>query len=577
MKFRKSWKRFWTLDRHHSDGFTLVELIVVIAIMAILAGVGTVGYSGYITNANKNADKVLVGNIIRAIETGVYSTMFELDDSFALSGIEYPVGYVVLSTDSNMQVNASDVKAHDISGECVFSDLVTVVSVEETNKSYNCGTWLCFHSEDKPIYSKKEVQIRYCLTHSKNQPANLDAPITRDTGYTMEHSGLFNPTHPFTSTGSFTLEAGTFVAEHGISQLYVMDSNGKCVLAANNGVDAGAIVTDGEGDNPIYEALTAAFGAGLSGTNLKYDGWTKDEGVNYATFLNKTGDMIQLVTDTYGTLNTMLGIIDRVNSTGLTNIDTSNYLSKDYTDSTDMMESFAEHVYSKYKTTEAWKPIWAGAATYAGTDYTFGMTDSKYHHDFVYSVTKAYNQGFGSYCEANGVDPTYVAAIYDFKSTPNENGLTNMDALAYVPRTVNTAAFNGATGVNTNYTLENAFLNISNTDTDETARAAFNQCKELYVKYIDDSNGPSACEKNGDAFHTMMETMHKTSGAARDEDNITNGNYFKYYNNYLGAMSAIYSGVEDAVKDGNVVVLVTVQNGIVKCDVSPSVANPRND
>ena len=70
MKFRKSWKRFWTLDRHHSDGFTLVELIVVIAILAILAGVGTVGYSGYIKSSNKNADKVLVGNIIRAIETG---------------------------------------------------------------------------------------------------------------------------------------------------------------------------------------------------------------------------------------------------------------------------------------------------------------------------------------------------------------------------------------------------------------------------------------------------------------------------------------------------------------------------
>ncbi|MBQ2927882.1 MAG: prepilin-type N-terminal cleavage/methylation domain-containing protein, partial [Oscillospiraceae bacterium] len=38
MNFKKNWKRFWTLSRA-SEGFTLVELIVVIAIMAILAGV----------------------------------------------------------------------------------------------------------------------------------------------------------------------------------------------------------------------------------------------------------------------------------------------------------------------------------------------------------------------------------------------------------------------------------------------------------------------------------------------------------------------------------------------------------
>ena len=59
-----------------TEGFTLVELIVVIAILGILAGVGTVGYSGYIDKANMAADQQLVAAInqayaIACVENGV--------------------------------------------------------------------------------------------------------------------------------------------------------------------------------------------------------------------------------------------------------------------------------------------------------------------------------------------------------------------------------------------------------------------------------------------------------------------------------------------------------------------------
>ena len=73
MKFRKNWKRFWTLDRHHAEGFTLVELIVVIAILAILGGVAVPAYSGYVKKANMQADISLASEIEQALVLAYYA------------------------------------------------------------------------------------------------------------------------------------------------------------------------------------------------------------------------------------------------------------------------------------------------------------------------------------------------------------------------------------------------------------------------------------------------------------------------------------------------------------------------
>lgn len=101
---KRNKKTFWTLDRHHAAGFTLVELIVVIAILAILAGVGIPVYSGYITKANKGADETLVNEIKNAIMLAYYAD----PDAFEAAG---GAGSVVLSmnadpdTDDNAFLN----------------------------------------------------------------------------------------------------------------------------------------------------------------------------------------------------------------------------------------------------------------------------------------------------------------------------------------------------------------------------------------------------------------------------------------------------------------------------------------
>lgn len=68
-------KKFFTLDRHHAEGFTLVELIVVIAILAILGGVAVPAYSGYIEKTNKTADQTLVGEVAGALSLYYYDNL----------------------------------------------------------------------------------------------------------------------------------------------------------------------------------------------------------------------------------------------------------------------------------------------------------------------------------------------------------------------------------------------------------------------------------------------------------------------------------------------------------------------
>ena len=73
MKISKMWKRFWTMDRHYAEGFTLVELIVVIAILGILGGVAVPAYGGYVEKANKQADISLASEVAHALELAYYN------------------------------------------------------------------------------------------------------------------------------------------------------------------------------------------------------------------------------------------------------------------------------------------------------------------------------------------------------------------------------------------------------------------------------------------------------------------------------------------------------------------------
>ena len=73
MKLKNMWKRFWTLDVHNHEGFTLVELIIVIAILAILSTGAIAGYSAYVERANKTADKAMIAEIETVLTMAYYN------------------------------------------------------------------------------------------------------------------------------------------------------------------------------------------------------------------------------------------------------------------------------------------------------------------------------------------------------------------------------------------------------------------------------------------------------------------------------------------------------------------------
>ena len=73
MNFREKMKRFWTLDVHNHEGFTLVELIIVIAILAILSTGAIAGYSVYVEQANRTTDEALAAEIKNALVLAMYS------------------------------------------------------------------------------------------------------------------------------------------------------------------------------------------------------------------------------------------------------------------------------------------------------------------------------------------------------------------------------------------------------------------------------------------------------------------------------------------------------------------------
>ena len=142
MKLKNMWKRFWTLDVHNHEGFTLVELIIVIAILAILSTGAIAGYSAYVESANKTTDKALIAEIENVLLMAYYSGTISQTD----------VGTIVLTADGIQNVD-------EIEGTPIGTALADAYGEGWKSLKLNYDSWNLMDDSSLIAYINKSNQF----------------------------------------------------------------------------------------------------------------------------------------------------------------------------------------------------------------------------------------------------------------------------------------------------------------------------------------------------------------------------------------------------------------------------------
>ena len=191
---------------------------------------------------------------------------------------------------------------------------------------------------------------------------------------------------------------------------------------------------------------------------------------------------------------------------------------------------------------------WNGVATSGTWDsYGFGL-DGRENYC---AARMAYNNAFASYVDATDSSLAgYTGKIREFYT----HSLLGVG----LPGLVCTDAFTDS---------ESGLKESINND------EAFGKLAALYEEY----KMSPACAENGKLVYGTMKTFNDTADIAADVNNAYGGDMFDYYNSYVNEISALYTAAQNAAGNGGVVIIVSVEDGLVNCNVSPAEANPRND
>ena len=530
--------------KHNNKGFSLVELIVVIAIMAILGGVGTAGYTKYIEQTNKKADMALVGNIMRAIETGTNSTMFVNDDSFKMGNLSYPIGFITLSTDSSSVVTSSTEMKQVDQRSCVYETINNIVV--RTPHTYISD---CAKKTTDTYYTISTGSIKYCKTHSPSPTIeNVDGQqyvsnFTHKNG--NKYTGCLLGCGGLTET--YSQYPSNSIAVTNQESLYTEKSAGLCeyAYANQNATYSNDIKINGLKDNngvvqmdtshKLYEAIDAAFGD-PSALKLKYDGWTTEEGIDYATFYESAPALMEDVES----LGNLLIIGSSLMDLGL---------SGSYGDTNEVVIGVSNNIATTHSTVESWLDVWENDSEMTWDSYGFGLRGRE-----NYSAARVgYNNAFASYLDAihpDGNSP-YSDIIRDFNAQEVNLVVTKVG----LPGLVCTDAFN----------------DTSSPLRKKLSATALAEVQSAYEDYI----SSPVCKENGIVLYNALVTFSQTSDVAKAYTDMYGGSIFDYYNSYVDEMAALYEAASDSA-NGGIVIIVSVENGNLSFNVSPSAANPRN-
>lgn len=555
-------KKKWVPKLRHpwaqsAAGFTLVELVVVIAIMGILAGVGTVGYSGYVKSAQKKADQTLVGNIVRAIEMGTQSTMFTHDDSFKMGKLAYPVGFITLS-DTGVQVVTSktQMKPNEVKekGACVFETIEDVLVTQNHPYTSTCG------KTTGTTQTYTTGSVTYCTNHS------LVAPVIENSDgktYTADYThakGNWLTGCTFGCGGISPVPAnypsGLKIVSNQDS-LELLKADNLCEIAYTYQYDTyDSSTTDiaPRTEGALYDSLEAAFGD-ISGLHLEYDGWTSEEGFSHASANS-------YVSDAWSELTTMAELLA---SDGLLGVGVKLYFDKTWNTQEDAMTDGVTAIHMQHGNNESgFLSAWEMTADVQFDQAGFNMNTGNSTNDKVgYNTLRVlYNEAFASYLATKKVPEEYLTVVKTFDNGVSWDGANGKTY--YIPAVVNKDAF-----ARDESKLKEKFKKAGDTNAGQEG-SWFNKCNAYYEEYL---KSP-AYDENAKTVLNIVSTVANTSEIAGDDNNAYGGDYVGYYTSYFNEMDALYTAAETAAGDG-IVIIVTVENGEVKCDVSPSSADLR--
>lgn len=545
-------------------GFTLVELIVVIAIMGILAGVGTVGYAGYVKSAAKKADLTLVGNVMRAAETGSYSTMYNLDNPLTISNTTFPIGFVVL----NHEADGSGYTAKTISSG---STITNNSEKECVVKKVSCCVFTDY-SDLLKRYTKKSssFELTYCETHSTN---TAYLPVYKS-GY--EYGGFSKYTY------SGYLYEGT--NNSGYLATFA-DGSDKCNVALTQTDDTfatGSSAATNSGE--LHNAVAAAFGNNYpTALKLQYDGWTTtDEGQVFSSLYSDANSVMKTVKDlsadlvsTCDTIADYDWAIKMGNRLGLFSFSSSEevikkILSQSYDSSAEVVTNVAGAMktigYDTFK--QEWEKVDNSSETSSQWSQAgFGL--NSYGREYYCAARQGYNSAFASWLTAKGYS-SYASAINSFQRDLSEDSSYSemLNVFSYIAEKSGKTISTSMPAV----VCKSAFVDTESPLYQTLGATDSATCLDLYKEYVESGASAANCKTFYDTMVTINDTADKAGATGSDED------FFNYYTPYLTEIQQLYSAAQAEASKGksSIIIMVTMQNGEVNCTVSPSTANPRN-
>lgn len=437
-------------------GFTLVELIVVIAIMAILAGVGTVGYSAYITSANKKADMTTVGNILRAIDTGINSYTFEVPEALQIenSNVKIPAGFIVLSDTGVKAIQSNTTQTTVTSKPC---KIIRNAEVYTGVTRYQYGRLV-----KKIAYKPEGMSTEtFCETHGHVVKTKLK--IGNSIGDT-------NPSEK----EIYIVQDKNFLYGDHIDE----DTVDMPVYQGDSSIIENGILND---------IMVAAYGEEWqTAVSLKYNQWGNSS-VSAPTFYN---DASELWTQVEDMTNQLANISKTENVMILAGKDLG--FTRQYEDGKDVLTSFSKKLSDK--TREDFLREWNADIT--NVDYPFGFSKRE-----DYSAARMlYNASFASYVKEHHTGgelaQTHADGIYHYG-----DGIDDL----VLPKAVCNQAFTETEG----YVGK---ISAVNDGCDE--------CKTLLADYINSGACNLNGEAIYDTFTTLSKTSGTASGAMNDANSF---------------------------------------------------------